>query len=106
MRLKPTKVAVIYADGLVELDGFLFDVGGREMVVHKERPQLYVLGGSYMDYLVSSIHGFGVAIGPTRSRLVAVSFANEEVSKISDKDWAERCRVADQLRKQLKVVEG
>jgi hypothetical protein len=106
MRLKPISFLSIYPDGLVKLEGHAFKVGERQLVVHKERPQLYEIGPHYRNYLVSSVLGFGIDISPTKDRREAVAFAYNEVPKISQDEWAERCKLAEQIRRNLQVVEG
>jgi hypothetical protein len=103
MRLKPITFQAIYADGLVQLEGHSFEVDGRELVVHKERPQLLVIDPNYK---VSSIIGFGIPIDPTKSRFNAAISAENEVSKIGAEEWAARCKLASDARKTLTVVEG
>ena len=103
MRLKPTSFYAIYRDGLVLIEGHAFEVDGRWLVVHKERPQLLVID---KNYKISAEVGFGIPIAPTANRLRAVAFAVDEVSKISAAEWFERCRLVEEARKTLRIVEG
>lgn len=103
MRLKQTSFIAIYKDGLVRLPGRAFNVNGRELVVHKERPQLLVID---KNYKVSAAIGFCIPINPTQDPRAAVAFAYDEVPKISDEEWTVRSAFAESAQKTLKIVEG
>lgn len=103
MRLKPTSFSAIFADGPVRLDGHAFKVNGRELVVHKARPQILVIDKTYK---ISAAVGFAIPINPTEDRRAAVAFAYDEVPKISDEEWRLRSQLAERAQKNLKIVEG
>lgn len=103
MRLKPTSFYAIYRDGLVLIEGHAFEVDGRWLVVHKERPQLLVID---KNYKISAEVGFGIPISPTTNRKNAVAYACTAVAEISAAEWFERCRLAEEARKTLRIVEG
>jgi hypothetical protein len=103
MRLKPISVLIICLDGLVPIEGLAFKVGSRELVVHKPRPAVLPVDDNYK---ISAVVGFSIPISPTRDRREAVHFASIEVPKISEHEWARRCEMAQEAKKNLKVVEG
>lgn len=103
MRLKPISALIICRDGLVPVEGHAFKVGTRELVVHKPRPAVLPVDDSYK---VSAMVGFSIPISPTHDRREAVHFASVEVPKIGEKEWAARCELAQEIKKNLQVVEG
>lgn len=104
MRLTKITFTAICSDGLVEISGHAFEVMGRKLVVHKERPALLVIDKNYK--VSEATVGFRIPIQGTTVRAEAVRFGTEAVSAITEESWQEFIRHAEEFRKSLGIVRG
>lgn len=86
MKFTQAKFFGLYVDGLVHLDGYAFDVAGRLLIAHKERPETRAVNPGYL--VSERTSGFRVPIKRANTRAVAATYAVEQMKKVDDTQWA------------------
>lgn len=100
MKFSPVKFFGLYVDGLVPLDGYAFDVAGRHLVAHKERPELRPVNPGYL--ISERTSGFSVPIQPAKTRALAAHYAVEQMHRVDDHQWASAIAYAMKQRAAFK----
>ncbi|EJN06463.1 hypothetical protein [Herbaspirillum sp. YR522] len=103
MKFKKTTFTAAFEDGLLEMEGYAFDVGARLLIAHRRRPEVADL---FRDYQVSErTTGFSVLIPQSFTRTAAATHAIEVMDRTSDSKWNEAIHAAAKRLRKLKPIQ-